>query len=157
LKPFIQLRNTSAQPWLDVRVNQGATATNTRICIDKEAWVYSEPHNTWGEYLQQKTRHLSVSTSYKKGDQFWLGLLAASHVAHFIGVVTLGTMGLLTEALLIYGIRLVVISWRMGSIAKELGERDLIPFLPLLDIGVLIYYMRFSIAALFPSSGKKTW
>ncbi len=141
----------------DLLVNQGATSNNTRICVDAEAWVYSQPHNTWGNYLRQKTRHLSVSTSYKKRDQVWLGLLAASHVAHFIGLIVLGFMGLWVEALLIYGLRLAAIWWRMGNIAKELGEGDLVPILPLLDIGLFIYYVRFSITALFPTSGKKTW
>lgn len=141
----------------DLLVNQGATATNTRICVDADAWVYSEPHITWSGYFKQKTRHLSVSTAYKKSDQLWLGMLAASHVAHFVGVLVLMLFGAWQFALLIYSVRLALVWWRMSHIAKGLGESDLIAYLPLLDVGVCIYYVRFSLAALFPSSGKANW
>ncbi|MFK8057936.1 MAG: glycosyltransferase [Saprospiraceae bacterium] len=141
----------------DLLVNEGATATNTRICIDPEAWIYTQPHTSWSDYLRQKTRHLSVSTAYKKSDQLWLGMLAASHVAHFIGVLVLLGLGTWQTALLIYSVRLAVVWWRMRNIAVGLGEGDLSPMLPLLDAGTCVYYVRFSLAALFPSSGKKTW
>jgi len=133
----------------DLLVNQGATATNTQICIDADAWVYSEPHTSWSEYVRQKTRHLSVGTTYKRSDQLWLGLLAATHVAHFIGVVTLLSMGIWQVALLVYSVRLAIVWPRMAKIAKGLAENDLIPFLPLLDFGICMYYMIFSIQALF--------
>jgi len=141
----------------DLLVNQGTSASNTRICIARDAWVYSTPHRTWGDYLRQKTRHLSVGTSYKTSDQVWLGILAASHVAHYIGVLLLFSIGLWPYALLIYGVRLMATWWRMHQLARGLGESDLTPFLPLLDMGIGLYYLRFSIAALFPTKGKKNW
>lgn len=141
----------------DLLVNQGATAGNTRICIEPDAWVYSVPHTSWKAYLRQKTRHLSVSTAYKKSDQAWLGVLAATHVAHYAGVLVLLGLGMWKIALLVYSVRLVGVWWRMRSLAVGLGEKDLAPYLPLLDLGVCLYYVRFSLAALFPNSGKKTW
>ena len=141
----------------DLLVNQGATPTNTKICTTPDAWVHSVPHRTWSGYFRQKSRHLSVSTTYKKTDQVWLGMLAVSHVAHFVGFIVLLLLGVWQFALLIYCVRLAVVWWRMRQIASSLGEGDLTTYLPALDAGVCIYYVRFSLAALFPSSGKANW
>jgi glycosyltransferase involved in cell wall biosynthesis len=64
----------------DLFVNEASNKENVAICINPEAHTISEPKMTWGEWVTQKRRHLSVSKRYKLRDKFTLGILAASHI-----------------------------------------------------------------------------
>ncbi len=64
----------------DLFVNEASNKENVAICIEQEAHVMSVPKKTWGEWIIQKRRHLSVGKRYKLRDKISLGLLAASHL-----------------------------------------------------------------------------
>jgi hypothetical protein len=64
----------------DLFVNEASNKDNVAICINPDAHTISEPKKTWGEWVTQKRRHLSVSKRYKSRDKFSLGILAASHI-----------------------------------------------------------------------------
>lgn len=141
----------------DLLINATATATNTTFCIDPDTWVYSAPKESWKAYIRQKRRHLSVGTSYKRKDQLWLGAFAASQAGSYIGIAALLLSGSALFGLSLYLIRQVVVWLRVRQLAKMLGEADLIGHLPILDAGLALYYIRFSMSALLPKSGKREW
>lgn len=64
----------------DLFVNEVSNKRNVAICISEEAQMYSEPKKTWGEWITQKRRHLSVGKRYKFRDKFLLGSLALSQL-----------------------------------------------------------------------------
>lgn len=64
----------------DLFVNEVSNKKNVAICISEEAQMISEPKKTWGEWITQKRRHLSVGKRYKFRDKFLLGSLALSQL-----------------------------------------------------------------------------
>ena len=133
----------------DLLVNAAAVAKTTAVCLDPDAWVYSEPKHSWRAYVRQKTRHLSVSHAYKGTDQRWIGLLVASHLVHYAGVAALLASGRWRSGLLLYGVRQLVVAPRMAAVARGLGEADLARRVPLLDLGVCAYYVGFGAVMLW--------
>ena len=64
----------------DLFVNEVSNKSNVAICIAEEAHMVSEPKKTWGAWITQKRRHLSVGKRYKFRDKFLLGSLATSQL-----------------------------------------------------------------------------
>jgi glycosyltransferase involved in cell wall biosynthesis len=129
----------------DLLINQVATAENTAINIFPEARIYSIPKSSWRSYYIQKRRHLSVGRHYRWQHQLALGALAGSHAAFYGLSVLLLLMQpswwpILT---LNYLVRMGVVLQTSTKISKHLGERDLLPFIPLLDLAFLGYYCIF--------------
>lgn len=124
----------------DLLVNAAASAKTTAVCLAPDGFTYSEPKRTWRAYLRQKDRHLSVGHAYKPSDRRWLGALAGSHLGHYVGLGVLIGAGAWPWALGMYLSRQAVVSTRMASVLRGLGERDLSPWLPTLDAAVAVYY-----------------
>ncbi len=68
----------------DLFVNETSNATNTVIEINKEAFTYSEAKKTWGEFWQQKSRHLSTGKEYKIKFKYVLGVFSISHILTYV-------------------------------------------------------------------------
>ncbi len=64
----------------DLFVNEASNQENVAICIEPDAHVSSVPKKTWGDWITQKRRHLSVGKRYKMRDKISLGLLSVSHL-----------------------------------------------------------------------------
>src|SRR5687768_5552472 len=62
----------------DLFINKVATKNNTAIVVDKESFTVSEPKESWGEWMRQKTRHYTTGKYYKTSHKFLLGLYTAS-------------------------------------------------------------------------------
>ena len=63
----------------DLFVNALAKARNTELCLHKDSFTYSEAKKTWGEWIRQKTRHVSTGTEYKFKHKLVLFLFALSN------------------------------------------------------------------------------
>lgn len=57
----------------DLFVNKIATRQNTAVVCSPESLTWSSPKRTWKEWLQQKRRHLSVSSHYNNGNKLRVG------------------------------------------------------------------------------------
>jgi glycosyltransferase involved in cell wall biosynthesis len=141
----------------DLFVNQVATAANTTVCFSPEAWVYSAPKTSWRGYYIQKRRHHSVSRHYRWNHQMLLGALALSHVLHYVLLLILWMVApaYWPVLLLIYSVRMSVVLLVSGGAGKRLGQGDLLPYLPLLDLLYLLYYFLFAPALLTDSRIRK--
>ncbi len=132
----------------DLFINMAATATNTGINIDKDAFTLSEPPKTWKEWRKQKRRHYSTSKYYRPIHQFLLGLYAFSHFL-FYPLLALSVVFFQWKwALIVFGIRFILqaIIYFIGM--KKLGEKDLYPWFLFFDIGMFFYYLFFSFSLL---------
>ncbi|ATL47331.1 glycosyl transferase family 2 [Chitinophaga caeni] len=140
----------------DLFINKVSNAKNTAVVIDKNAFAFSEPKDSWKTWFRQKTRHMSTGKHYKFGHKLMLGIFSLTHflfyplfiAAIFYPPMQQITLGILGGKLLIQGII-------MFCGMKKLGEQDLFWYSWFLDIFMLLYYIIFTPALLFKA--KSTW
>lgn len=138
----------------DLFISQVASSTNVNVVLEKEAFVYSDPKESWSSYFRQKRRHLTTGTYYNPRHQVWLGLLSLSHFTHYVTLLILLIHS--TEfVLIIYLVRLLVVLLVYIPTLKKLNESDLIPWIPILDAAYILYYVIFAPTLLFGKT--KTW
>lgn len=126
----------------DLFVNQHATRSNTSIVVGKDATIFSLPETTWGAFLKQKKRHLSVGKLYKFRHRFWLGLFMGSWCLTWL---------LLVPAFLFSGLhiwvaaamllRIIVLLLTLHTLLKRLEHKFELWMVPILDFLFTIYYL----------------
>ena len=132
----------------DLFINTAATKNNTRINISPEAFTLSDSPNTWNQWVKQKRRHYSTAKYYKPLHQFLLGLYSLSHFLFFPLLITAVAFYNWQWSLLVFSIRFIIQLIILYPCMKKLNEKDLFPFLLLLDIWMFFYYFIFSITLL---------
>lgn len=76
----------------DLFVNANANASNTSVCTQLQAQVFSVPKRTWRAWFRQKKRHLSVGKFYRKKHQFFLALQNGTHVLFWLAFALLASV-----------------------------------------------------------------
>ncbi|GLR19012.1 glycosyltransferase [Portibacter lacus] len=139
----------------DILVSSFAVRENTKVCLDTESFVYSESPSTLKEYWKQKLRHISSSQKYRPKTIFLLSLFSTSHILFpFLFIALLFSM-FWKIALILFAIRLLLISIVLKKTEKILKEEGLFNFSPILDITLSIYYLLLSFT--YPFKNKKSW
>lgn len=148
----------------DLFINQAATPTNTAITIDPESFVYSFPKSTWGDWLRQKRRHLSVGKHYQRGNKIRLGLLSASHVGVWVvGIIALGWGGFTQNFVLlqilgaVFALRWLVQTIILSGINKRLDLTVSWLSFIFMDAALFVYYIAMSGLVLSWSKKKVLW
>jgi glycosyltransferase involved in cell wall biosynthesis len=139
----------------DLFINTAATKKNTKININKEAFTLSEPVQSWGHWVKQKTRHYSTGRYYKPLHKFLLGLYSFSH---FIFYPLLAASLLFYHwqfALIVFGIRFLIQAIILYPCMKKLDEKDLYPLFLFFDIWMFFYYLVFAFAVI--KKPKQSW
>jgi len=137
----------------DLFINAVANRSNTKIILDKKAFVFSQPKVSWRGYYYQKSRHLTTATSYRFKHQILLGALATSHAGHYVlGLALLLSGKFALTVLLTYLVRIVVVSWTCADILRKLDDPALTKWVPLLDAVYVLFYFVFAPVLLI---GKK--
>jgi glycosyltransferase involved in cell wall biosynthesis len=139
----------------DLFINKVANSKNTAICIEPNAFLYSNAKTTLEDWHMQKRRHLSSSNFYKGKHKFLLGLYAVSHILFWIAVIWCCC----SIISLPFAVGAVVLRWFVlylvgSNCAKKLHQQDLSKWLIPMDLYWLGYYVR-----MFPNLFKKqvTW
>jgi glycosyltransferase involved in cell wall biosynthesis len=128
----------------DLFINKAATAKNTAIMIDKDAFTLSMPKKNWADWKRQKNRHYSTGKFYKTTHKFLLGLYTLS-LALFYPLFILSIIFFDWRlALIPFAVRLILQAIVLNKTMKRLGEEDLFPFFILLDLWMFIYYIIFA-------------
>ena len=104
-------------------------AAVVRHLFDACSFVPSLPPATWRQWFRQKRRHLSAGRFYDRGTQAHLTLFHATSIALWAAPLALGWWGLGLLAA-----KLVVQATLLSRTAAVLGERDLLPVQPLLEL-----------------------
>lgn len=119
----------------DLFVNKNATKKNTEICFSEDSFTTSEAPKNWKEWFIQKRRHYSTSNLYSKKTKVLLGLQGLSNLLFFVTLVVL----LILQAqpvivLSIFAFRTALYTTTIGLSSAKLKEKDLILFVPFLDV-----------------------
>ncbi|WEK37661.1 MAG: glycosyltransferase [Candidatus Pseudobacter hemicellulosilyticus] len=139
----------------DLFINRVATATNTAIMIDPEAFTLSEPKKTFGAWIRQKNRHFTTGKFYKPKHKFLLGLYSMTHLLFYpLFVVSLVWFDW-RFALGIFVLRAASQAFIYYKTMQKLNEKDLFAWWWLLDIWMFIYYCIFAPAIW--KKPKKNW
>lgn len=128
----------------DLFINKVATAHNTRVVIDADAVTLSIPKTRWSDWLRQKSRHYTTAKFYKPRHKFLLGLYFASQFLFYPLVVAVAILYDWRLALGLFGLRLLVQGLVFYKAMTKMGEKDLWPFFPFLDMWMFFYYIIFA-------------
>lgn len=139
----------------DLFVNETATRKNTAICYDKEAFTYSQPKRSWKDWFLQKKRHISTAKYYKAKHKFLLGTFYLTNLIFWIlAIISITVLDWKIPAALI-AFRLLFEILIVGKAAYKLNERNLVPFIPFLEIFLVLVQMSIFISNSF--SKPKRW
>lgn len=134
----------------DLLANQYARRKNTTIMLSPDATVYSRPETTWGSFIRQKTRHLSVGKHYRFSDKLLLGILTISKIVLWFSFITVIMSGFQTYlALACFLLVMVSLMTSLLVLEKKTGIKSGIWMLPFLDFVYLFYYISTSLRVLF--------
>ncbi len=130
-------------------VNQAATPSNVRVCLQPSNWTYTQAPDGWGAWWSQKRRHLSSSAYLRPRHRLRLGvygvtlwmLLAWPAVAlHLPWVFSLPVAFYFLNRWLV-----------LGLLAARFKQAGLLPFLPVLDLLNLLLRTFWTLTAPKPS------
>jgi len=134
----------------DLFVNQNANNTNTRIEIDFDSHIWSEPKKSLSSYFTQKIRHQGAGKEYKGSHRKMLSIQALSG---FMFYVFLGALIFIQVDWAIiaafYFTRLLAQILVYIPVLKKLKYFDLIWWIPVFDFIYYIYIVLFNFFALF--------
>jgi glycosyltransferase involved in cell wall biosynthesis len=128
----------------DLFVNMAANSKNTKINIDPDAFTLSKPATTWKKWIAQKKRHYTTSKYYKKSHQFLLGMFSISQFLFYPSLIAACIFFNWKLSLIIFGCRFIIQFLIYAKTLIKLNEKDLIPFIPLFDIWMFVYYLIFA-------------
>jgi biofilm PGA synthesis N-glycosyltransferase PgaC len=139
----------------DLFVNQNARPHNVAIEVNAATFMCTDAKETWGAWYRQKKRHFGVGGAYKKRHQRQLSLDAVTGFLFYI----LLTLSLIFnfEPLLAVGLfmfRLIFQATIYNKLFKRLDGRDLLAYLPLLDILYYLYLNTFGLIGTFIKTSK---
>ncbi len=134
----------------DLLVNQQAGKKNTRVVIGEDTLIYSYPEKSWGAYVHQKIRHLSVSKYYRFKDKFLLGMQSLAHTIFWVALISLAAQSDQYSILAgVFVARLFFILNLTYFTSKKLGDRINVWLVPLMDLLYVFYIVIFGIRAIF--------
>lgn len=139
----------------DLLMRIAATKDNTAVVINPDAFMMSPAKRTWSEWLRQKQRHMSTGKYYKMPVQLLLGGYALSHAGIWILAGTLLCTSYASLAVSLLMAR-CVLYWALWWLAaRKIGITRIGRFLPLFDIGWMIY--NFVLAPYILWKNKQQW
>ena len=125
----------------DLFVNEAGTSKNTAICFAEEAFTFSVPKRSWIAWWLQKKRHITTAKHYKPRHKFLLGTYYSFNLLFWI--LLIGSFLLLNwqVVVIIVGFRFTFQYVVVGMAASKLKEKDLIPFIPVLELFLVFIQM----------------
>jgi glycosyltransferase involved in cell wall biosynthesis len=131
----------------DLLICKIAEGHKISVCLKKEAHTISIPQKTWKTWWKQKTRHASTGKYYPQNIKNLLGLYGLSHslywfcgiilIAQIIATCHLSPANYLVLAL--FFARLAIYWINVATWYRQLGEKKLLFFYPLGDLGWALY------------------
>lgn len=151
----------------DIFISQVANSRNTRIFIDPNCRVESEPKHSFGSWVRQKRRHYSTANMYKHSTNFILGTLLSSRVFYYASLIALCCLphafdfavnnNMYYAAIgFVAALHAASMDWIYIKSAKQLGEKKLyLFFTPLYDLFFTVFTTLLGIRNTF--SKPKGW
>jgi len=126
----------------DLFINENATKKNTAICFSQKSFTTSIPKKTYKGWIRQKRRRFFTVKYYKPIHKFLIMLFYISQFLFWVLASILLTF--LFSWKLIVGIilfRTLIQYIIIGSSAKKLYEKDLIFYIPFLELFLIVIQM----------------
>ena len=139
----------------DLFINRVATAKNTNVVIDKEAFTLSEPKKSFGDWYRQKVRHYSTSKFYRPIHKFLLGSYSLTHFLFYPLFVVCLFVSDWRLVCGVFALRLISQGIIYYKAMDKLDEKDLFGLFWLFDLWMFFYYFIFA-PALWKRP-KKSW
>lgn len=140
----------------DLFINEIANANNTATCFTKESFTESIPKKTYADWILQKRRHISTANHYKFKHKVLLTLFYLSQLLFYIlSIVLISSMQYWKFVIGLIALRYVLFYVSLAFASKKLNEKDLIPYMPLLELFLII--TQFSIFIKNLSSKPNHW
>lgn len=135
----------------DLMISKVATDVNTVVNIRPESFMYSDSKDSLSSFLHQKSRHVTTSVYYKLIHKLLLGMFAFSQFGFYVLLFIL--MGFGYISITIFSI-LLIMKWLLQMILHRraftmLLGNDIYLWFPVLDIGMMIYYIMLPLYSLF--------
>ncbi len=123
----------------DLFINQIADKHNTALCISKNSFTESVPKKTYKDWILQKRRHISTAKFYKTKHKAALATFYISQLLFFIMAIVLISSLLYWQIIIgLISLRYIVMVTSMLMASKKLEEKDLIAYIPLLELFLII-------------------
>jgi biofilm PGA synthesis N-glycosyltransferase PgaC len=138
----------------DLFVNQNATPDNTVIEIHSDTFTYTEAKTTIGSWFRQKKRHMGVGKLYKSNHRRMLSFDAVSGFLFYVLFILCLVYNFEPElalSMLAFRWMLQLIIYR--KIFKKLRSREMLWYLPVID---MIYYIYLNVFGLIGTFIKTT-
>ena len=138
----------------DLVLNQVMKGKNTGYCLGVDARTHSEPKKTWKNLIRQKQRHYSTATRYHRGHQLMLGMLAFSYLS--LWLLAWVMLFLPFWGMTVLFLRCILVYTVLFLAAKQLNERRLWWWLPVLDIFGVFFYLYLAMLT-YVGRGGRDW
>jgi len=139
----------------DLFVNQNATPDNTVIEIHADSFVYTHAKESWQAWFRQKKRHFGVGKIYKANHKRMLSLDALSGFLFYILLtlcIVFNFEPWLAVGLFMFRLIFQVIVY--NKLFKRLSGKDLLWYLPFLDLIYYLYLNTFGLIGTFIKTTK---
>lgn len=139
----------------DLFVNQNATPSNVAIELHPESHILSVPKTSFSSYLTQKIRHFGAGKAYKSEHKRMLSVQNGSAILFYLALATLIVLEAQWWMLLaFYLLRLIIQGIVFFPVLQKFNSKDLIWWIPLLDLIFNFYILVLSIISLFRKKVK---
>jgi cellulose synthase/poly-beta-1,6-N-acetylglucosamine synthase-like glycosyltransferase len=139
----------------DLFVISASTKENTAICLNPEAFTYSEAKQTFRDFLNQKSRHISTSTKYNLKSKFISGAEIISRAFFFTSLTLLSLNGFLLIGIILVLFRFLVEFHLQTKMNKTLKTNLSVFYVILFDIFAPFFYSFLVIYKLLIHSNKQ--
>lgn len=139
----------------DLFVTARATSENTAICLDPDAFVYTDAKESWSDFYRQKSRHITTSHQYKFIHQGLLTLFSVSQMFVVSFALILIIISEKPFQIFLIFVIYMLLKWFLAfPLLKKFKEDNLFFLFPILDICFSFYYWIMAFSIFMPS---KTW
>jgi cellulose synthase/poly-beta-1,6-N-acetylglucosamine synthase-like glycosyltransferase len=139
----------------DLFVNEAATKKNSKVEVNVNAHTISRVKKTFRQWFRQKRRHVTTFSHYNAGSKFRLFMLVMSQHLFFGGFIA--SLCLQFQPIIVlslFALRLLVQMIIFNKSMKQLSEKDLLLFSPLLELLLLLIYPMIPITNMFMKKNK---
>ena len=140
----------------DLFVQEASTGKNVGICVDKQAFTFSDSETTWSKWFKQKKRHLSTGKNYIPSLKRALGLYSLAHLFFYMFSLLLFLVDI-TMWYIPVGLFLIkwVIQWAVMYRATFILKANKIRYaLPFYDIIYTLFLVVFGVVKPFTRINK---
>ena len=125
----------------DLFVNEAATKQNSKIEVSIDSHTISRVKKTYKDWFRQKRRHVTTFKYYNFASKFRLGMISFSQYLFFASFIALlivqfNWVLVVLLFLLRFSVQLIIFNKSM----KQLAEKDLLVFSPIIELMLLVIY-----------------